>query len=108
MPTYPFVCGACESDFDVKCPISVYEHGGFTCPDCGSTEVQRSWQGLNVATSCVPDDFADPKERRFWRRHKRHIEAHKHKFDTGAWELQKPQRRMSAYEPDFVNHRRTE
>lgn len=49
MPSYDFVCQECGGTFEVRLSMSAYSAGeGRTCPECGSTHVERAFTAVNV------------------------------------------------------------
>lgn len=68
MPAYDFTCSDCGEIFERRLSMSAYADGeGRECPSCGSTEVERAWNVVNViaggsksapsAPSCGPSGF---------------------------------------------------
>jgi putative FmdB family regulatory protein len=49
MPSYDFICQECGSAFERRLSMSAYDSGeGRECPDCGSTDAERSFTAVNV------------------------------------------------------------
>jgi putative FmdB family regulatory protein len=49
MPSYDFVCQECRTAFEVRLSMSSYSAGeGRTCPECGSSRVDRAFTTVNV------------------------------------------------------------
>lgn len=49
MPTYDFRCSDCHAPFERRLSMSAYGRGeGRTCPECGSSEVERAYTSVNV------------------------------------------------------------
>ena len=49
MPSYDFVCQDCRDPYEVRISMSDYSAGeGRQCPGCGSTNVERTFTGVNV------------------------------------------------------------
>lgn len=51
MPTYDFVCNACESRFDVFMTFSEYGNKPVHCTRCGSDNVRRRMTKVRIAKS---------------------------------------------------------
>ncbi len=51
MPTYDFVCNACESRFDVFMTFSEYGNKPVHCAHCGSDNVRRRMTKVRIAKS---------------------------------------------------------
>jgi putative FmdB family regulatory protein len=41
MPSYAYVCRACNKSFTVMLTLAEYEKGGVTCPTCKSKKVEQ-------------------------------------------------------------------
>ncbi len=41
MPSYAYVCKACNKSFSVMLTLAEYEKGGVTCPGCKSKKVAQ-------------------------------------------------------------------
>jgi putative FmdB family regulatory protein len=50
MPVYEFTCQNCQKYFEIVRPISEASQS-VACPQCGSTDVQRSWSRVVAVTS---------------------------------------------------------
>ena len=51
MPTYDFICNACEKRFDVFMSFSEYGKKPVTCAHCGSDKVRRRMTRVRIAKS---------------------------------------------------------
>lgn len=51
MPTYDFVCNACENRFDVFMTFSEYGKKAVHCAHCGSDKVRRRMTKVRIAKS---------------------------------------------------------
>ncbi len=51
MPTYDFVCNACEKRFDVFMTFSEYGNKPVNCAYCGSDKVRRRMTRVRIARS---------------------------------------------------------
>lgn len=51
MPTYDFVCNACQKRFDVFMTFSEYGNKPVHCAHCGSGEVRRRMTKVRIARS---------------------------------------------------------
>jgi len=51
MPTYDFVCNACEKRFDVFMTFSEYGNKAVNCAYCGSDKVRRRMTRVRIARS---------------------------------------------------------
>jgi putative FmdB family regulatory protein len=51
MPTYEYVCLACQKKFQEVKPISAYDPKKVRCPKCSSKKVDRRWSSVFVETS---------------------------------------------------------
>ena len=51
MPRYDYKCQNCNLPFEVRMSMSEYSEGNKPeCPQCGSTEVERSFTSVSVLT----------------------------------------------------------
>jgi len=51
MPTYEYRCQRCNKRFEIFLSYDEYEKASITCPDCGSTDVQRLIGKIRIAKS---------------------------------------------------------
>jgi putative FmdB family regulatory protein len=51
MPTYDFICNACEKRFDVFMSFNEYGKKPVTCAHCGSDKVRRRMTRVRIAKS---------------------------------------------------------
>ncbi|WKZ37160.1 MAG: zinc ribbon domain-containing protein [Anaerolineales bacterium] len=51
MPTYDFLCNACEKRFDVFMTFSEYGNKPIHCASCGSSQVRRRMTKVRIAKS---------------------------------------------------------
>jgi putative FmdB family regulatory protein len=64
MPTYDFICNACEKRFDVFMTFNEYGKKPVTCAHCGSDKVRRRMTRVRIAKSeesrmdSMTDDFS--------------------------------------------------
>ncbi len=64
MPTYDFICNACEKRFDVFMTFSEYGNKPVNCTNCGSDKVRRRMTKVRIAKTddsrleSVADDFS--------------------------------------------------
>jgi putative FmdB family regulatory protein len=64
MPTYDFICNACEKRFDVFLTFSEYGKKPVHCEHCGSDKVRRRMTKVRIAKSddsrmdSMADDFS--------------------------------------------------
>ncbi len=49
MPTYDFICNACEQRFDIFITFSEYGKKSVNCPHCGSDKVRRRMTRVRIA-----------------------------------------------------------
>ena len=51
MPRYDYRCQACDALFELRMSMSEYAEGNKTvCPECGSSEVERTFTSVGVLT----------------------------------------------------------
>jgi putative FmdB family regulatory protein len=48
MPTYGYLCRACERSFDIRMSIREKEEWKLRCPGCGSRKVEQQLFGFSV------------------------------------------------------------
>jgi putative FmdB family regulatory protein len=49
MPNYDFRCQECGAAYETRLSMSAYDRGeGRSCPECGSSEVERAFTSVNV------------------------------------------------------------
>ncbi|MBM3182063.1 MAG: zinc ribbon domain-containing protein [Chloroflexi bacterium] len=64
MPTYDFICNACEQRFDIFMTFSEYGKKSVNCPHCGSDKVRRRMTRVRIAKTdegrleSVANDFS--------------------------------------------------
>jgi putative FmdB family regulatory protein len=51
MPSYEFVCKACNKKFSVIMTLAEYEKGNFSCPKCKSKKVEQKYAAFYAVTS---------------------------------------------------------
>ncbi|MBM4427483.1 MAG: hypothetical protein FJ031_09615 [Chloroflexi bacterium] len=51
MPTYDFICNACQQRFDLFMTFSEYGTKPVNCPHCGSKDVRRRMTKVRIARS---------------------------------------------------------
>jgi len=51
MPTYDFICNACEKRFEVSLTFSEYGNKAVNCAYCGSDKVRRRMTRVRIARS---------------------------------------------------------
>ncbi len=51
MPHYVFRCRSCKKEFELVLHIADLEKGGFKCPHCESTDVERQVSMFSAVTS---------------------------------------------------------
>jgi len=64
MPTYDFICNACQQRFDLFMTFNEYGNKAVNCTHCGSDKVRRRMTKVRIARSdegrleSVADDFS--------------------------------------------------
>jgi len=48
MPTYAYLCRACDRPFEIGMTIREKEEWSPRCPDCGSTNVEQQLFGFSI------------------------------------------------------------
>ncbi|HZP00796.1 MAG TPA: FmdB family zinc ribbon protein [Terriglobia bacterium] len=51
MPSYEFVCKACNKKFSMIMTLAEYEKGNFSCPKCKSKKVEQKYAAFYAVTS---------------------------------------------------------
>lgn len=51
MPRYEFYCNDCKKDFELILHLTEYDKGDFTCPACGSKNVEQRAAAFFAITS---------------------------------------------------------
>ncbi|MDY6867140.1 MAG: FmdB family zinc ribbon protein [Chloroflexota bacterium] len=62
MPTYEYHCQKCKKRFEIFLTYDEYDTGSISCPNCGSTDVQRLIGKIRIAKSedSRIEDMVDP------------------------------------------------